>query len=841
MTQRERRPARLRCRGGGPICRAVRPLSFVLAVVAASVPALAGDLGSGRLPIRFTPPPTFAARGSDEIRIEGDVAGPGNVVLVVRIDDDRSGDYASRYNQERTLPPGPFRWSIGLQGLQTPNGRDLDLAALRRLHLFSAGSDGQVSIRTFAIVEGPRLPHGAAGYAFGHPRAPAPPGFKRVAPGDSMIEAGRALPIRRPAPDPLVANGLRAVERIRLPAPFGRVRLTLWLEDPGEWSDLAHPLQRDIRVNGQRFLQWRKTPAEWVASRYLRHRHREHDASDDAWSAYGRWRGDRTTLELDGGAGGLSIELFGGSAEELFVSAALVEPAEGSDAVARVEAWRADWYRSNWPIGAAAGEPAPPVFGASMAGRRLEGVAAPGSGLRLRFSVAPAQTVAAPRIVLVPPTRGGEQLGLRLWAAQRRLERRGAGDTILVLADDMLRGDPSALPLTAGRARTYEVWIDVPASTPPGVYEGRVSISGAIAAASAEVVSPNVASPVAASAEAAGAEIAVVPVRIEVLDVALPAAAKPAGYYLDEAPHLTWFESMRAERASQLACDLGLMRALGIAGSAPALSTPGTDPTAFVADMRRAREFATAAPWLAYAPAKRLREAAGIAGSAAALGRLTETLLEAGLPLPVWSVADEPSNPGHGDARLQEWVGAIRDHAPAARIAAHLNAQRDAASAALFDVVLVNDGFGLDRGRMHALSGRHEVWVYNTALPRLTAGLWLWSMPAARYLQWHARMPTADPFDPTDGREGDVQMIFPGPQACPRQADIHRQLLTMAEGIVDQRWLTWLDARTGNEAEALRRRIRAALPDSWQDVRRIRDTALQAMRESIIALARVTK
>lgn len=246
-----------------------------------------------------------------------------------------------------------------------------------------------------------------------------------------------------------------------------------------------------------------------------------------------------------------------------------------------------------------------------------------------------------------------------------------------------------------------------------------------------------------------------------------------------------------------------------------------------------------AGPWLAYAPAKRLLAEQGIEKSAEAIARLEREMTAAGAKPPVWSVADEPSNPDNHETRLRAWIEAIRAAAPTARLAGHLNTPADRRLLGLFDVALVNDGYGLEAASVAeaAASGR-EAWLYNTGHMRAAAGLWLWATAARRYVQWHARMPTADAFDPTDGREGDVQMLFPETAICPAVPAIHRDLLEMADGVVDQRWLLWLEAQKTAATEALLRRIRTDSAGSWGKASGLGPAGLQGLRESIIELAR---
>ncbi len=210
------------------------------------------------------------------------------------------------------------------------------------------------------------------------------------------------------------------------------------------------------------------------------------------------------------------------------------------------------------------------------------------------------------------------------------------------------------------------------------------------------------------------------------------------------------------------------------------------------------------------------------------------------MPAPVWSVADEPSNPDQGGKALREWVADLRKFAPQARLAGHLNASADIALLSLFDVVLVNQGYGIDLARLQKTANKgREVWLYNTGKPRFSAGLWLWRTPATRYLQWHARMPTADPFDPTDGREGDVQALLPGRDVCAATPDINESVLDMAEGLVDQRWLAWLD--TEPSAADLRARILARLGTEWKAASALDGREMDDLRRDIEAMARTLK
>ena len=789
----------------------MRAASFLLAICLCA-PVTAAELMRGSLPIHLGGGQVAPLGAADELLLRGRVESGDPVTVVVRIDDGASHDYASRANIERVLPPGAFSWRISLHGLRASDGRPMEASGIRQLIVFAANTAANVTITRLAAVEASKLPGSAKGYAFGPENAALHAGFKRVGPDSPLIVEGTPVAVARPAPDPLIAGGLRGVALLSLPWPAGRARVTIWAEDPGEWEFLAHPLKRRITVNGQSVGARDWTAEEWIAKRYLRGLAHEHGPADDAWSAFGRLRGNRITTEVEVGAQGVEITLGGDSPAAQFINAVLIEPAGQQAAEDAVRVARAEWYRAHWPVVASSETTAAIDLGTGdmrkLAPQHI--TLAPGTGERITLRLRTPETT-LPEIALVPPETDGVALSANIWAGQWRLTREGAADTVLRLTDNLLRADVEALPLGPERARAYEVWLSAPHDAPPGVYTGALTVR-------------------------AGGGAVRQPIIAEVAVLQLPENDR-AGFYLDEAPHWRWFGDT-GQRAKQIACDLDFLASFGIRGNAPALATPAPpDFAEFLGDMRATSRAATAAPWLAYAPLKRLMAREGEAAPsvlAAVAGRLNE----AGLPRPVWSLADEPGNADQSARGLQERARALRASIPDIRLAGHLNAPHDAALAPLFDVILINQGYGIDRDDITAAKkAGPEVWLYNTERPRLSAGLWLWASGARRYVQWHARMPTADPFDPLDGREGDVQMIYPRAMPCPEQPHIARGLLQMAEGSVDGRWLAWLDLQTGAAAETLRRRINKRLGDTWAHAARLDAADMSAIRHEIIALA----
>ncbi len=773
--------------------RALLAACFVVAIH----PAQALELPLSRGGLDYAPTEPLRANPGDELILRGVVRGQAPVRAVLRLDDSASSGYGSRVNDERILPPGPFEWRTMPAGAQTTGGRLIEAQNIRRVIFFEPGRASAIELTGASLRPPDPLPAGAQGYSFGHASAPLLPGFERVAAGDPRIAEGPGIPIRRPGVDPLIASGLRAVGRLQLPWPAGRVRVSLWTEDVGEWETLPHALRRRIRVNGVDLHDAHFTPAQWVERRYLANRDAEASNGADSWETYGVRRGGLITGEVDVRDQGVRIEFAGESPVSTFVSAVLLEPAGQRAGLDEAQARRARWFRSYWRVGAPRLSTAPiirfPATGDAVA-QAIRITVAPGTGAAFAFSVRPDGQTAAHRVTITAPASSSASVQADLWAAQRRLERSDVALNLLTPASAFLRGDASALPLRAGEERAYVGWAQAPEGAPGDIYEGSILIA------------------------TEGASVTV-PLVVETLAVNLPAAPRPAGFYLDEAPHLTWFPGLGAERRRQLACDLRLLADLGIRGNAPALATPLRDEEdRFIVDALTAAASGVAAPWLAYAPAKRVRQQLGAAPGAARLAAAAAALRTLGMPAPLWSVADEPSNFDHSEGDLRGWISALRAADPKARLAAQLNSPKDAALLPFLDVAIVNEGFGIDVEDIRRASrGGREVWLYNTARPRLTAGYWLAATGAARYVQWHARMPTADPFDPTDGREGDVQMFFPTLQACPERPDIHIDVLAMAEGVVDQRWMEWLRTRREPAAVALLREIDGRLPRRWKD------------------------
>ena len=802
--------------------RALRFAAYAsMVLLAGHLPARAAgvDLAApgAALPIDAPIAALKACPATCEIEIEGIVKSSEPLVAVMRIDDVQSKGYGSRVNEEKALPPGPFKWRKPLFGIRTVNGRIIYGREITRLILFVAKGAGTIEIKSFRLVEVPPLPVGAVGLSFGHVEAPLLSGFERVGASDPRL-TGQVFNIRHSSPDPLIATGMRGIQEVKVPWPKGRALVSLWTEDPGEWENLPHPLERRIVVNDTEVFRQKMTPPQWVKQRYLSGSDGEAGPQADAWTEFGRHRGGLVSAEVDVGGEGVVVSLDGDSPAGMFLSAMLVEPGGQHAALDQVQALRARWYRETWSIGSpmlhgAAHEVAVTLGQAAIAPLKVS--LAPGTGGRAIVAVASSELVAAPDLAIRPPRSEAGELGVKIWAAQRQLDRVGVSSNLIAVRDERLRHATRRFPIEPGTPRRYEIWVSAPADAKPGLYEGAIRIGDAKRQAE-------------------------LPLSIEVLPVRLPEAAKPVGFFHDEAPHLTWFSWPGDLRRRQIGCDIAVLAGFGLKGNAPAVSTPYVNRSDdLMRDVQAALQNGNETPLMAYAPAKRALADQGPDGAIQSIADAEHRIRDKGWEPLLWSVADEPSNPDLAGGDLRGWIGQLRAALPGIRLTAHLNNKADKALMPLFDVAIVNGGYGLDLADLDAILAKGvEPWIYNADALRFTAGLWLWASPARHFIQWHARAPTADPFDPTDGREGDVQVFYPSMDICAPQPDMSVRALEMAEGVVDQRWLQWLDARPEADAKALSASIKAELGRQFSVSAQFDDARMAAIRQRIIALSR---
>jgi hypothetical protein len=611
-------------------------------------------------------------------------------------------------------------------------------------------------------------------------------GFERVSPGDIRL-SGKTAPLLRAGSDMLISSGLVGIEQVKLAFKPGKAVLTLFTEDIGAWETLPAVLHQRIRVNGETVSETKLTPREWINTRYLKNGSHEAALPLSPWKDYGERRGGRIVIPLTVGQDGVTIEMAGEGAQSTFLSALILEEGDDAKASRFVESERERLFNALWRVRTS--DDAFPSLKVSMntaVQNPIKLTLAKGEATRLELSVISDETV-KPTLEI----SGG--FAVKAFAGQRRLVRKAANDTLLDYTVGFWRGDVSAWDLSP-TPRPYLFWIEAGDEAKSGTI--KITIK-------------------------AGDKTTIIPVDVSVLPLTLPVNVKPAGFYHDEAPHLLYFRETMNDRTAQLACDLAFFRTLGINGVAPSLAIRTIE-----SDLDLARHFT--APYLAYTPVKRLIAGYGLEKAVKIISETKGDLL--------WSVADEPGNPDMAAQDIAGLIKVLREKAPKAKLAAQLNAPHDMKFVSLIDTALVNDGFGVDKASQEAIIAQgKKLWFYNLPNARVASGFFLNHSKAESYLQWHSRMPTADPFDPTDGREGDVQVFPPTLDSCPLHRDVTSTVFEIAEGLQDQRWMMWLRTQQTQKAKELVKQLDAEFSHPWLKLQNYKPTDLNIIRRKIKA------
>ena len=754
-----------------------------------------------------------------ELVVSGDNQDVVPHAVTIRIDDRPGADYADRINDERMMPPGPFTVRLRLALLRTPRQRALNLPAAFRATAF-APDGGNVTFAPLRLDVPVGLPVGVHGWFFGPPAAVPLNGFESVTPGDPRISGQHLEQIERPGGDPVLAFGVR-LEAFKTRLPPGRWRLTFWTEDPGFWETLPVMMSRRIRVNGVDLALVNRDYPTWVAERYLAGRMREADPAQTPFAAIGALRGDRVSGVVTVGADGeLTVELAGFPLTATHLAALTAEPADTAPvAEASVEAVRSVDFAESWPV-LAGPKPASHAARLSLSTPALA-VTAPGGVVILRFEALSPDAVTANATV----TWDDAPLPTRLLWGQWRWRRPGANSAGLVFAASHLRADSDTIPLRPDLPRLLVLVVGEAGTSGeavrPGLHHGRLRLH----TPNGDVTSP---------------------FTVEILPVSRPEPTAHTGAFLGFAPQLLgtpeWSKDQaRRDARKQAACDLDTLSRLGLTAVTAPLTSPDVGIDDMIADIR-----ATLArfpgPLLGYEPLRAFALAHSPAETAAMIQQANEAIRKAGLPPVVWSIADEPGYAGVVP-QVHALAQAIHAADPAARLAGHLNDPRDLPLLGDLALVTVNPGIGADAADIDRLRARGiSPWLYNMPRPRLAAGAYLWRSGADGMLQWHARMPTADAFDPTDGREGDVQFLWPTPGIC-APPDLDEDLLTLVEAAEDLRWLAWLDKEAAQNPSAarLRDRLRQEISGTWAQAAAVPPDQPTEWRNAIVALARSSK
>ncbi|WP_028021822.1 hypothetical protein [Enterovibrio calviensis] len=751
------------------------------------------------------------------LMVSGNNLSSDDVIVVVRADDSVNPGYSDRANIERVIPKGSFELQISFASLRTPSGRQLDLSALEQIIIF-AGSTPRGFALSEARVETPK-PLGKNVYAWdlGPEGSAIWPGFQPLTVKSGLL-TGRGLNAidrgaRAQAVDALTIDGIRGIETAALPLPAGDWQITLWLRDAGEWEYLPHPLERKITANGTSVFTQRLSPTEWIESVYLGRQNTDISPNSSSWDHYGERKSDRVTFNVTSDGGPVILRLSGDSTDAQFLSGILAVPQSNPLVLSMLTRQRKAWWEKSWPI---ANWKKWPTGQPRLNTDSSPATAAPGTSAVVQFMFEQGNIKGAPMVMLRQPSLNGMTIPSNWHWSQWQLTRTHLSSTLLEANDDYLRH--GLMPENEGVAmpRKMVVRVDVPEGTPPGIYHGELSII-------LQGKTLNTA------------------FSVDVVNVALPDMAKPVGIYLEQPVHFGWFKDLAPLGQQAMMCDLTFLRKLGLTGISPPYPTPSNDDAKaeFETLSIKLNEMGFQSA-MAYAPAKRLTQSLGAGNAANVISHIESQHKSRLQPSPYWSIADEPSNPGNVDL-FKDMHRQFSMFAPSAKLAGHLNHDKDREYLSMFDLVLINDGFGIDKNEIQQAQGDdREVWLYNLPNPRAAAGFYLWQSDADGFLKWHGRMPTADPFDPTDGREYDVQFLYPSNDPCPEEPDINIRLYDIMQGITDYRWILWLErqAQSNPQAKQLLTQLQREVPTTWNAMLAVTPQQLEIWRQQIITLTR---
>lgn len=752
--------------------------------------------------------------------ISGNNPSYDDAILVIRADDKHNPTYADRANMERVIPPGGFTLQVPVASLRTPGGRKIELDKLRQVIIFPGKAEHRLDLEDATVSTPKPLGENVFAWDLGPAGSAIWPGFQPLTPDSSMIKGlvtGQSLhPIdrsaRMQAADALTIDGIKGIDTLMLPLPAGKWQITLWLRDPGEWELLPHALKREIKANSQTVFYQNMTPTAWIENVYLGLQSRRVTPESSSWQHFGKRESDRVTFEVKSDGQPVRLSLFGDTPDARFISAVLAAPAGSPEVLEMLTRQRQHWWEQNWPISEWKAWPS------GQPGLRLQNAdakAAPGTSVVFSLDFEQGNLPGAPIVILKQPAHDQMLLPAHWHWSQWQLTRSHLSSTLLVPNDDYLRH--GILPENKGIAlpRRLMIRVDVPEHQSPGRYQGdmQIMIQGKVLRQA---------------------------FTVEVLDVTLPEMQKPVGIYLEKQVQFGWFSELAPLGDQGLLCDLTFLRKLGFTGVSPPFETPHNEASRQSFDsLSNSLNMLGFQYTMAYAPAKRLTQKVGVGSAASIVAEIESHYASRLKPTPYWSIADEPSNPGNTDL-FRDMYRSFSMLAPNAKLAGHLNSRHDRQYLLMFDLVLVNDGFGIDVDAVKETKAKGPtVWLYNLPNPRAAAGFYLWHSGADGFLKWHGRMPTADPFDPTDGREFDVQMLYPSANPCPVEPDIHTDLYALMQGIVDYRWLMWLESKATNDVDAARvfGSIKRELPNQWHTMRDIDNNTMDNWRKRIMKLA----
>lgn len=773
------------------------------------------------------------------LRVKAENTNTQSTRILIRIDHDLSHDYYSRFNREQLQNPGIFTFTIPLDQLVDSNGKKIKPEKIR--HIYLVALKGNIKWHSVDLVENKHLPKGLIAWDFGPIDQHLSSGFIPIDPRNSAI-SGQTRVRDRPYYDAMLKDGLEGMHRITLPIPNGLWKVRLWVNDIGEWEYLPHSLNRRILLNSKEVLADKLTAKQWLERFYLNrpklllpdvlelpeelpntqnhavHAKRLVQFQKDFWQQMASKRGRMLEFELEVTQKALVLDFFSPSPEGRFISALVAEPINKSanngqnnqqskSLFDEFNQQRQQHFLQSWPVVANPElfKNLPPLY----QGETL--LWAKGEEITLRLKVP--RTLGSLKKIQLPLHN------IKFFRLTPQLRRVGGQENAL---QPQLYLHPIETGL--GNEKATRINTQQPSSLDQSPYEHWI-VTGQVKK------DLNPLNPL----EDLGLvfQKGAIKINIETLELTLPPINKPIGIYLDYAPHLTWFDkdkkpsNSNQQAEKQAHCDYQFLYQFGLTGVAPALPTP------LLKNMTQFKRAAQAPllsglkpPFPAYTPIKRLLRhySEQTKSQDIAFNNLLKPLkkTQSLWPMMLWSLADEPGETlAHGiyaqNQALSQLNQLLAQTLPDLKRIAQLNKKIHSRLVEVFDAVLINHGYQLTERRLQDLREKNvDVYLYNLPHLRFSVGSYLWRIKGKGFWQWHGRMPTAHPFDPTDGREDDVQLLLPNTKVCSLPA-IHSGLLAIRQGINDHRWLNWLvkNANTHIDSAILLAKIHQAVSQDF--------------------------
>lgn len=710
-----------------------------------------------------TKPGTLIIKGSNNTN--------NPALLLIRIDDSFSPKYPNRVNLERMIPTGKFSLEVDLVTLLKSNKTPLNIHAIKQIIIFNLNGKDTFHINSTDFVK--HSSHDFAGIAwdFGGENSKIWPGFTQITPMSNFLTGNRLNAVVREQHfginEGLITDGIKGIDKVKLPVGKGTWTLTLFIDDMGDWEYTPRVLSQTFLINDMVIKDTQRTHDDWVNDHYLKGKSLGYKQKVDVFNHYIDILYRPLTLTFTTDKDENYLFLNGDTADSQYLSALIIEPGDKTDLLTHTQKRRKQWWKQNWPIQNKQNLYTEDILLNTKFPKQFS--LARGSQY-FYFLTIPHTLEGKIGIASITDVSNKNRLIPTLRQAQWQLGRTELKSNLL-----SPRADNFIAPHSAIHSQTlpirYLLHIKVPETTKAGTYNLAITLS-------------------------IDNQEYSFPIEVNVLDTFLPPLEKAIGVYL-ETPYQHTF-SGHAEAQKAASCDVDYLSSLGLNSIAPSLSTPTTieNEIRFFRELDALQEIGLTQPIMAYTPFKRMRRELGLEQTIINLNHINEKLIKQGYPTVYFSVLDEPSN-----ADADKLRAALGQHS--FKTAGHYNHKKDQSWFTQTDLNLINAGVSLSHKfiKPWVANGR-RFWLYNIEDHYSAASLLSWFLPVEGYLQWHARLPTGLPYVPFDGREDDVQFLYAQSQICPSFYHISGALGALSNGITDHRWLLWLDKKALSQPRA---------------------------------------